>query len=100
MKVKNTVDIYGLQPELVFGMVVVERVFREHGQGLTLTSVCDGKHSFRSLHYKGLAFDCRTRNITRAEQDGIVDEIRARLPKDWDIVLETSHIHVEYDRKR
>jgi hypothetical protein len=100
MRVKHGVDIFGIQPELVLGMLIVDAAFGAYGRDAVLTSVCDGKHSQRSLHYKGMAFDVRTRDVPEDDQDSIVDLIRANLPKDWDIVLETTHLHVEYDRKK
>ncbi len=100
MRLKKGVDIFGIHPELIFGMVVVDQVFQNLGEKAVFTSVCDGQHSNKSLHYKGLAFDVRTRNISKEDQTDIVDVLRYRLPDDWDIVLETSHLHVEYDRKR
>jgi hypothetical protein len=100
MRLKKGVDVFGICPELVFGMLIVNQSFEEFNAECVLTSVTDGKHSPRSLHYKGMAFDCRTRDLAHGVADAIVDDIRAHLPQDWDVVLESTHLHIEYDRKR
>jgi hypothetical protein len=73
---------------------------------LVVTSVCDGRHKKGSLHYKGLAFDVRTWANGEGEQLGVDDkEIMAKdyrevLGPDFDVVVESTHIHIEYQPKR
>lgn len=105
MTLKPGVRIAGVQPEAVLGMQIAEGVFREFGGfgnakgAFVLTSVCEGKHGTSSLHYKGMAFDIRTRALNQAEQNAICARLRAALGADFDVVLETDHIHVEFDPK-
>ena len=96
MQLKKGVSIQGIRPELLFGMMVASRVYLVHSQMLVITSVCDGKHSDTSLHYTGCAFDCRTRNLDPSEKANIVNDLDVSLKADFDIVLEDTHIHIEY----
>ena len=66
---------------------------------VTITSGNDGKHGERSLHYKWQALDFRTFDWPRGKSAEIVANIRRRLGKDYDVVLESDHLHVEYDPK-
>ena len=69
------------------------------GKSLTVTSTNDGKHMKGSFHYKDLAFDLRTWYLSASEQKKLVKDAKAELGKDYDIVIEKTHIHVEYDKK-
>jgi len=66
-----------------------------YGRELVVTSVSDGKHKEGSLHYRGLAFDLRTWHIRQPQT--YANELRERLGKGWDVIVEKTHIHVEYD---
>lgn len=98
---KPGVDVRGVQPEVTAAMHVVDGVYTSHGVAETVvTSVKDSKHMVTSLHYKGLAFDLRlpSRSGAAGEADGAVTRtIRKRLGAQYDVVLESDHIHVEFD---
>ena len=64
-----------------------------------ITSGTDGRHGENSLHYKGLALDFRTRDLTLGQQKIWLALCEEKLGEDWDIVLEKDHMHVEYDEK-
>jgi hypothetical protein len=61
-----------------------------------ITSTWDGTHSPGSLHPLARALDFRkpSTNVTAK-----VQELRSTLGKDYDVVLEDTHVHVEYDPK-
>jgi hypothetical protein len=80
-------------------MQVVNSVYKKNMYELVITSVSDGVHKADSKHYEGLAFDCRTRDLSTRATIDIVDDCRAALGKDFDVVLEKDHLHVEYDPK-
>ena len=99
-------DGVNAQPELFYGLWVVAEAYRDlgiTGKRACVTSVMDGKHSTNSLHYKGFAFDIRTWADEHGTQ--MCDKTKLafrnllaeRLGDDWDVVVERSHIHVEYD---
>lgn len=66
-----------------------------------ITSANDSKHMEGSLHYKNRAFDIRIWNIVGGHGIHRVwcEKIRSILGTDYDIILETDHIHIEYDPK-
>lgn len=96
MKLKKGVNLQGVRPELVFAMMIVAIIYKEKGSLLVITSIVDGKHSDTSLHYTGCAFDCRIKNTSTAQVGMIKSAIKEALTEDFDVVLEKTHIHIEY----
>lgn len=95
MRQKKRIEVQGMRPELLFALVVADTVYRENGRDLVVTSVTDGKHSETSLHYSGCAADLRT-NVFPEGADLVAKQIRDGLTNDYDVVLESDHIHLEY----
>jgi hypothetical protein len=87
------------EPAIEYARRVVSRVWANRGHSVTVTSGYDGSHKANSLHYVGLAEDYRTRDVPAADLPGMVTEVRAILGRDYDVVLEPTHLHVEYDPK-
>lgn len=65
-----------------------------------VTSANDSRHKDTSLHYENQAFDIRIYNIIgdvhREARDWAV-RLQEALGPDYDVLYETTHIHVEYD---
>lgn len=96
MLIKAGVDISRLRPEIRKKLTAIEKILRElSGTELVITSTFEGTHSAGSLHYANLAIDIRRPN----RPDAVRSEIKVTLGNDYDIVLENSHIHIEYDPK-
>ena len=96
LSLKPGVDVFGIRPELVIAVMVAERIWSGYGIGLTLTSARDGRHSETSLHYAGAAVDFRIHGMS---SDALAEAVRAlkeSLGRDFDVILETDHVHVEY----
>jgi len=94
MLIKLGVSIEKLNRKARRGLEVVAAVFAEFNYEAIVTSTYEGNHSPRSLHYANDAFD------VRLPPDGVVKivlELRERLGKDFDVVLEKDHIHIEHD---
>ena len=99
MRLKAGVRVAGIKPELLIGLRVAESVYKGVANAeLVVTSISDGTHKPGSKHYVGLAADLRTSNVLPLVQD-IVFALKAQLDADFDIVLESDHIHLEYDPK-
>lgn len=99
MQLKPTIKLSKLNPQIIIAMMVLDSVYTEHGQELVITAINDGQHMQGSKHYTGDAFDARTKYFTEQERKIVFDEIRERLPIDFDIIDEADHFHVEYDQK-
>lgn len=100
MKLKTGVKAQGLRPEMLLGIMAAQEVYRAHGFPVVITSLLDGTHSATSLHYSGCAVDLRTRHVPKSEQQQIRDEIKEALGEDYDVILESTHIHMEYQPRR
>jgi len=100
MRLKQGVRTTGVQSALLIAMMVADQVCRENAVEFVITSIVDGVHSAGSLHYIGSAFDMRTRNMNTIVKQRASDEIRTRLAEDYDVVLESDHIHVEWQPKQ
>ena len=87
------VDISTLHPKMRIVLRAVEQVWSPEEP--IITSTWEGTHSSASFHYFKRALDFR---LARTMQDK-VDLLRSKLGKDYDIVLEHTHIHIEYDPK-
>lgn len=88
-----------MSPQIVLAVLVATGVWGEDGDDLVVTSLADGAHSPTSLHYRGDAVDFRVSGV----QDPVskVDRLRERLGgKDYDVIYEGTHIHVEYQPRQ
>jgi len=98
VRIKPGVKVGGVSPELAIGLQIMDSVHRElFGKEITVTSICDGKHSIGSLHYRGEAADLRTRDLEPTSRHELAEALRQALGQDWDVVLESDHVHVEHD---
>lgn len=99
ISIKAGVKLDDLRPQILLGILIASSVYGKHGLDFTITSVSDGKHMLNSKHYVGQAFDIRTRGIRIELVYTLVEEIRVALGDNFDVVLEDSHIHAEFDPK-
>lgn len=100
--IKFGVDLRGLSPQMAVAHTIACWVyFKNTGNpyACVITSGSDGKHGPNSLHYKGKALDLRTNTILPALLPTLVKELRWALGEQFDVVLESDHIHVEFDPK-
>jgi hypothetical protein len=107
---KRTADVYhDYAREVWYALGVIDGVSREFlGKPAVVTSLNDGTHKAGSLHYQGLAFDLRTRNMTPGETTSLFEKVKAILdPQGYDVIFEGTgtpgssgtHIHCEFDPK-
>jgi hypothetical protein len=103
--VKPCVRFDKLSTQVLLGLYIVHKVYEEHNQVCTITSVTDGKHGPRSLHPSGNAVDIRSKSIIpSSEKRRILDICKYRLGKNYDMILEcegkpNEHFHLEFDPK-
>lgn len=91
----------GLKPEMNTALQVARDIFALYQRDCIVTSAVDGKHSRGSLHYVGYAVDLRRRVFTDPGQvDDVTAMLRESLTPEYDVVLEPSHWHIEFQPKR
>jgi hypothetical protein len=99
IQLKDGVTLAGLRPEMQHVLIVADEIWLEHGKQVTITCHMDGGHSPTSLHYSGYALDIRSRIFGKEEQVVVMDKLRDELGRDYDVVLHSTHFHIEYDPK-
>ena len=92
---KRGVNPQYLAPIMWVAIDGAREVFDRLGVGLVITSGVDGRHSRNSRHSYGLAIDVRRRHLV--DVLSIVGELRTALGSAFQVVLEDTHIHIEYD---
>ena len=98
--IKSGVDIQGLKPQMALAYTILYGIFQRHvSLPCVITSASDGVHGPNSLHYNGLALDIRTRHVLESMLPVIVRDAKNELGEQFDVVLETDHLHVEFDPK-
>ena len=98
LRIKNGVKIRGVQPELMLAAQIVEGIYNSYNNSeCVITAARDGTHMTKSFHYVGYALDFRTRHIPEGWREGLHLKIQRALGEEFDVVLEKTHIHVEFD---
>lgn len=101
IKFKEGVFANDLRYPLINAIKEAHIAFQKHDSDLTITSLADGdSHRDDSYHYRDLAFDSRTRHLDRATVLDIAKEIRTRLGKHYDVIIEETHLHIEFDLEK
>jgi hypothetical protein len=103
----DSVDLERLRDPLKSRLPLIEKaVVPILRHGLIITSAADGKHSYKSAHYRGDAIDLRTwTTSTSGEQISVylkrqlVRILQRDLGPGYDVVAESTHIHIELDPK-
>lgn len=100
IRIKHGVSLRSLSPQLLIAAMVAESLMTRFKVDLVITSGDEGQHSRGSKHYSGLALDFRTRDLKTHEVKRTVAEALAEaLGDEYDVLLEETHIHVEYHPK-
>lgn len=100
LKLKANVELTRFDIRILLAIQLAYSVYDRYGFDCIVTSISDGVHSAGSLHYTGHAVDLRIKHLpSRAIAEIIYEDISAHLTKDYDCVLESDHIHIEYDPK-
>lgn len=96
MLLKLGVDISRLERNTRRAMSRTAVAFGLRMQEMVVTSTYEGNHSNGSLHYANQAFDVRT---PAHSAPFIFRRIKEELGKDFDVIEEDTHFHIEYDPK-
>jgi hypothetical protein len=98
MKVKEGVILNGLKIEMRKVLVLAEKLWMDNGHELVITAGLDGVHSAGSLHPFGYALDFRINYFDIETIKRIDEKMKNELGEDYDVVLHSTHIHVEYQK--
>jgi hypothetical protein len=96
-------SIRGTHGPIIDAHTSVVRAFETADPRLDLLYVScgtTGKHSRTSLHYVGMARDYDVPGYTPTQFKRAAQMIREDLGPEFDVVVETTHIHVEFQPKR
>jgi len=104
----DSVDMSGTDPDAVDPILdAAAPVYDRLGYELIVTSAADGTHSEGSHHKDentsgdgGWALDLRCSEAwgyTKEDRHTIAEALRAKLGHDYDVVLHSTHLHVERD---
>lgn len=97
---KTGVKLIGVHPQTFFAIYVADQVYQSvTNKEVTVTSCNDSNHSRTSLHYAGYAVDLRIKDVDKALWETLRTEIAKRLTDEYDVILESNHIHIEYQPK-
>lgn len=97
MQLKKGVSVGGIFPEVLLALYIADQVYRDlFKANLVVTSLRDGKHKAGSKHFSGQAADLRIWGL-EDKVGMVVAALSAALGKDYDVVAEVDHIHLEYD---
>ena len=105
MLLKAGVSLRCLKREIRRALNIIEDVYiNVAGHESIITSTTEGTHSAGSLHYAGQAVDIALPGAHNMHAhpnaiSKVAKRLREMLGKDYDVVLEKDHIHVEYDPK-
>ena len=98
MRLKKGVRIRGLRAEMAIALIMANEVCEKLGVEMVITSCTEGKHSWGSLHFSGGAFDFRKWAFSDGGSEAR-EMLKEKLGAEFDVVLERTHIHVEFQPK-
>ena len=93
IKLTEGVRLLGMRPELLLAIVIAAELWGARGMDLIVTGVTDGERMQDSLYYAGAAVDISAPDSAAAS---LAEELDVALGVEYDVVVETTHIHVEY----
>lgn len=109
LKLKDGVRLHGMRVQTLFAIQVALSIWNDDAETeMVITSVNDGGHGEKSLHWDGAAFDLRVRDPASGnwvkEVASKIKRLREYLGSDFDVVDETKgagpHIHVEWQPRK
>ena len=97
IEIKKGVILSGLDIRMRPALIAADIIWKQHKKKLCITCGLDGAHSAGSMHYYALAIDCRSRYFKKkGEAQLVARELREELGSSFDVVVHSSHIHIEY----
>lgn len=95
--IKRGVVLRGLDRRMHTAIREARGIWLKHGRPLVITSGLDGRHGKGSRHYAGLALDFRSRDLGQAASRRAAQALRKVLGREFLVLVEKDHIHVEHN---
>lgn len=101
MRIKAGVKLDGVHWALWYAAVLWELLLQRrgypHGTIVGGTEGADlmGPARVGGEHAAGLALDFRTRDLASADVQDVAGELRAALGPQWEVIVESDHVHVD-----
>ena len=95
VNVKDGVVVKEINLWLIQTLIKLMILSEKWGYTPTITSLTDGTHQRESYHYKNLAMDLRTSDLPMERQEDYVKDLKEIMGSEYDVVLESDHIHIE-----
>lgn len=92
----------GFQPEIVLAIMIANELWKREFSIHDFVITCgtdSHKDNLESLHNFGMAFDMRTRQLEGWQVSKFAVRLGELLGNEYDVVVEKTHIHVEFDNK-
>ena len=100
MKTKMGVKLEGLNIKMRPVLMAADKIYKQFGQELVITCTTGFIHSAGSLHYYGYAIDLRSRYFDDFTLKQVVANLQNQLGQSYNVIAESDHIHVEYDKAK
>ena len=97
LSLKPGVLFEDIHSRIIETLPLIDRIYLSFGFNGVITSARDGKHMANSLHYVGKAIDLRTNFFSPLQRPEFHFELLSALGSDYDVVLEKTHVHLEFD---
>jgi hypothetical protein len=97
VSIKQGVRLRGVSPVMAIAHSVVVSVYFDLGIPCRITSVTDGNHMVNSFHNCGEAMDYGIQGLSKEEAKHLESLVQRALGNSFDVVLESTHLHVEHD---
>ena len=96
----ETINLNSVCTPLLMSLTTFDAIVSEYGVDTIITSANDGKHGYGSLHYIGHAVDLRIWGIQDKLNDIKAKFLACYPNKQFDFVIESNHIHLEFQPKQ
>lgn len=97
MQIKPGVQLHGIQPEMLVGLMIIEPMFKAKDVELVITSCTDSAHSNMSRHYIGYGLDIRTRDFDPDDVMPFEAELQLALGTEFYLKFELNHYHLQFN---
>lgn len=98
--IKKGVKLHSLSPQMSIALTIINQECNDRLIDCIITSGSEGKHKVGSFHYVGNALDFRTfydPSDPKGCNQTICSRIALHLGENYDVVIEPTCVHVEYD---